>query len=306
MQASNGVALHTPVLLLVFNRPDTTRAVMESVRAQQPTRLYVAADGPREGVRSDINDCAQAREMAMNVDWKCEVRSLLRDNNLGSGRGIVEAIDWFLASEPEGIILEDDCVASGSFYRFCSELLEQYREESRVMHVSGSNFQYGRRRGRASYYFSRYVHGWGWATWRRAWQKFDFGQIPEEERSHVWDAAWAASVERCRGVGVIPNVNLVTNIGFGPQATHTRTRERFAFLAAGEIGFPLVHPASISVDAAADRLTYYANFRNIPSLHLMPLYEVMDFVLLIPARVRKLAALVMRTLRLSGRSEPHA
>lgn len=287
MQASNGDALHTPILLLVFNRPDTTRAVMESIRAQRPTRLYVAADGPREGVATDLRDCAEARDVATDVDWDCRVQTLLREENRGAGRGIVEAIDWFLEREPQGIILEDDCVASGSFYRFCSELLEHYREEPQVMHISGSNFQYGRKRGRTSYYFSKYVHGWGWATWRQAWRRFDFGLIPEHERSHVWDAAWAASVQQDGGVGVIPNVNLVTNIGVGPTATHTRTRERFAFLPAKEMQFPLLHPASISVDQAADRLTYYANFRNIPSLRLMWLYQATDFVRLIPSRLRK-------------------
>jgi hypothetical protein len=300
MLASGAIFSGTPILLLVFNRPEGTRAVMESIRTQQPPVLYVAADGPRMGIAGDIRDCAAARELATNVDWKCTVKTLLRDENHGAGRGVVEAIDWFFDAEPEGIILEDDCVASGSFYRFCGELLQHYRNESRVMHISGSNFQYGRRRGRASYYFSRYMHGWGWATWSRAWRNFDFGLIPEGDRSHVWDAAWAASVQRNNGVGVIPNVNLVTNIGVGPDATHTRTPARFAFLPARELEFPLVHPVGIKVDGSADSLTYYANFRNIPSLRLLWLYRALDFVKLIPARLQKAAAWIRRRRRAAG------
>ncbi|HSR31155.1 MAG TPA: hypothetical protein VLY63_11375, partial [Anaerolineae bacterium] len=289
-----------PVLLLIFNRPDLTRVVFESIRSAAPPALYVAGDGPRAGRAGETEKCEQARSIATAVDWDCRVETLFRDDNLGAGQGVVAALDWFFENEEAGIVLEDDCVPGPSFYRFCRELLSYYEAEARVMHVSGNNFQYGRKRGRASYYFSKYTHSWGWATWRRAWRCFDFGLIPEGERHHVWDAAWQLSVERTGGLAVLPNANLVTNIGFGPEATHTLTTERFAHLPAEEIQFPLRHPASMVVDRKADALTYYANFRNIRDLRMLRFYQIVDFCRLLPSRTRKLA-LKARALR-QGRS----
>jgi hypothetical protein len=286
MPISDG--LTTPILLVVFNRPETTKTVVESIRAVRPADLYVVADGPRPDVEGESLRCNAARQVATNIDWDCRVHKLFRDRNLGSGLGVASAIDWFFENVQDGIVLEDDCVPSRSFFRFCEELLGYYRDNPRVMHISGNNFQYGRRRGTASYYFSRYTHTWGWASWRRAWQHYDFDLIPESDRSHVWDAQWLLSVEKQRGMAVLPNVNLVTNIGFGPAATHTKTIERYALLPAEEMEFPLRHPKELSIDRAADTLTQYANFRNIRNLRLIWVYQVIDFIALVPSRVGKL------------------
>lgn len=269
---------HTPILLMVFNRPETTRAVFECIRSMRPTELYIAADGPRAGVEGEASRCNEVRRLAMTTDWECRIHTLFREEHLGSGRGVVSAIDWFFENVSEGIILEDDCVPSMSFFSFCEELLDYYRDDPRVMHISGNNFQYGRRRGQASYYFSKYTHNWGWATWKRAWKFYDFELLPAADRKHKWAAQWLLSVEKHNGLAVLPNINLVTNIGFGPSATHTFTRERYAFLPAMEMNFPLTHPPSMSADGAADRLTYYANFRNIPSLRLIWAYRLWDSV----------------------------
>jgi hypothetical protein len=280
--------LGTPVLFLIFNRPSLTKAVFEKIRSVRPTALYVAGDGPREHVHDDLENCELAQRAATAADWECDLRTRFQDHNLGPGPGVSTAISWFFEHVEEGIILEDDCVPSVSFFRFCEELLGHFRYEPSVMHVSGHNYQYGRRRGQASYYFSQYTHVGGWATWRRAWRHYDVQLVPANERAEIWDAAWMLSVERSKGVAVIPNANLVSNTGFGPDATHTRTTGRWAYLAAEELQFPLHHPAEISVNRRADTLTYYANFRNIPDLRLIWLYQALDFIRLLRPRLGKL------------------
>jgi len=282
--------LQTPILFLVFNRPATSRVVFESIRSMRPAELYVAADGPRPGVAADHEKCEETRRIATAIDWDCKLQTLLREQNVGIGRGVASAITWFFEKVPEGIVIEDDCVPSASFFRFCEELLHYYRDQPRVMHISGNNFQYGRTRGKASYYYSQYTHCWGCLFWARAWACFDQTLLRPNARSYVWDGEWLLAVRERGGVAVLPNVNLVQNIGFGADATHTRKIERYAALPAEEIEFPLRHPARIAIDRRADTLTYYANFRRIPDLRLMWIYEAIDWVTLIPTRLRKLVA----------------
>jgi hypothetical protein len=266
-----------PVLLLIFNRPESTAAVMESLRTIKPPALYIAADGPRPHLIGEAEKCAEARRVALNVEWDCEVRTLFRDQNLGCGRAVSGGISWFFEHVNEGIVLEDDCVPSASFYPFCQQLLSLYRDEPRVMHISGNSHQYGRRRGAASYYFSEYANMWGWATWRRAWKAYDFGLRPAWELDDTWDTQWQLSIEKSHGLAIVPNVNLVQNIGFGSGATHTKSRERPASLGAAEMAFPLAHPASLAPDHAADVFTYYAHHRMVRHLRLIWLYRLMDW-----------------------------
>ena len=161
-----------PVLLIIFNRPDTTARVFEAIRAARPTELYIAADAPRENRSEDKRLCEEAKKITEKIDWPCEVHRLYQEKNLGCKRGPIASITWFFENVEAGIILEDDCVPHPSFFAFCSELLEKYADDKRIMHVSGNNFQFGKMRGDASYFFSEYTLSWGWATWRRAWQRF--------------------------------------------------------------------------------------------------------------------------------------
>lgn len=284
------VAFSTPILFLIFNRPATTQVVFESIRSMRPTALYVAADGPRRGVQADAPRCDEARRIASAVDWDCNLHTLFRNGNFGIGQGVAAAITWFFDHVSEGIVLEDDCLPSTSFYRFCEELLEYHRDQPRIMHISGNNFQYGKLRGEASYYYSQYTHCWGWASWRRAWQGFDLSLLRAGSHPFVWDGEWLLAVRNHKGVAALPNVNLVQNIGFGPDATHTTGLERYAYLPAEEIEFPLKHPKGITIDQGADTLTYYANFRRIRDMRLMPVYQIWDWLRLVPVRARKVLA----------------
>jgi hypothetical protein len=283
--------LATPVLLLIFNRPDTTRAVLAAIRQARPARLYVAADGPRPGHPTDAATCAAARAVVLEgIDWPCQVATQLRDHNLNCGLGPATAISWFFEHEPAGIILEDDCVPAPSFFGYCQELLAYYAHDARVMHIGGNNF--GREAGRplppgaASYHFSTQVNSWGWATWRRAWQLFDFeltgfektrqsgrlrhyygsalearyrlAKIAEVRQlpapAHIWDYQWHFAVAAHGGLCTVPAVNLVGNVGFGLGGTHTLdATDALANVPTAALPLPLRHPAGVHADRARDQ-----------------------------------------------------
>lgn len=277
--------LSTPVLFLIFNRPDTTQQVFNEIRKAKPKELFVAADGPREGNPTDERLCLEARNIIRQVDWECNVHTLFREKNHGCKVAISSAIDWFFSEVEEGIILEDDCVPDQSFFPFCQELLEYYRDDERIMMITGDNFQFGKKRTEYSYYFSRYFHIWGWATWRRAWRYYDrdmkiwpeiqrgnwlFDILKDKKvvkywenifnetyhgRINTWDYQWVFSCWIQNGLSIIPNNNLVMNIGFGDRSTHTKEDSRFSKMIIQEICFPIVHPPFIIRDDFSDTQT---------------------------------------------------
>src|SRR5260221_13687320 len=159
----------SPVLFILFNRPDTTAQVFDQIKTAQPKRLYIAADGPRLDFPDDELLCKQAREVIKGIDWDCEVKILFNNENIGCKLGVSAALNWFFSQEEEGIILEDDCLPANGFFKFCDTLLEKYRDDTRIRHITGCNLQFGKKWGNASYYFSNRTHVWGWASWRRVW-----------------------------------------------------------------------------------------------------------------------------------------
>lgn len=290
------VNFNTPILLLIFNRPEITLQVFNQIKAVKPQYLYVAADGPRPGRPDDIIACSQTREIINQVGWPCEVKTLFRNENLGCGLAVSSAINWFFEQVEEGIILEDDCLPDVSFFPFCSELLTKYKEDKDVYLISGMNRQNGIMRGNASYYFSNYTVTWGWASWRRAWSKYSFDMPDAEEQfsnrnldlafqsvnekkywrnkiinlqtekvKSTWDYQWRFAIWRNKGIGITPNVNLVINLGLRNSSTHTflkdSRREPSAVLA---VRFPLLHPPKI-VDRIADLYTYKNAFSHSPT-----------------------------------------
>jgi hypothetical protein len=277
----------SPVLFMVFNRPDTTQRVFEAIRAARPPRLYVAADGPRTAREGEAQRCETTRRIATAVDWPCELITLFRTENLGCKRAVGSAITWFFEHEPEGIVLEDDCLPDASFFAYCDALLERYRDDPRVMCISGDNFISDAWKPEESYYFSIYTHIWGWASWRRAWKSYDIEmsdwkasdprlllgrKLPAERQAQrhwksvfdrvaagkidTWDYQWNYACWKHDGVTCLPKVNLVSNIGFGADATHTVSPEsKHANLAVAAIALPLQHPKDVAATALADRWT---------------------------------------------------
>ncbi len=284
-QSTNPAQLNTPVALLIFNRPNTTDRVFEAVRQVAPKKLFVVADGPRPDRPDDAEKCKAARAIVERVDWPCELFTNFSDENLGCGLRPATGISWVFENVEQAIILEDDCLPDPAFFRFCEELLEKYRDDQRVMHVGGSNFLFGRAQIEDSYYFSRYPLCWGWATWRRAWRHFDFelrdwpslrqnkwldqflgdkraswhwsrlfDYVRERGQSHIWDYQWILSCWRRDGLCITPSVNLVSNVGYGKEATHTRRRSRFAEVPREAMSFPLRHPKTVARNVAADEI----------------------------------------------------
>lgn len=278
-------ALQTAVLFLVFNRPDTTARVFEAIRKAKPPRLYVVADGPRASREGEAKRVAQVREIATAVDWPCEIKTLFREENLGCKSSVSSGITWFFEHEMEGIILEDDCLPSQSFFGFCELLLQRYRNQDRIMSISGTQIHRAQSEG-PSYSFSNFAQIWGWATWRRAWAKYDqeleqwerfkadgYQKLPLNSWSaryvwtdkfdriragllDTWDYQWMFTCWMHGGKTILPRVNLVANIGISSQATHTkRMRSKWINPPRQEVHQPLVHPDVIEVDLHADRFT---------------------------------------------------
>ncbi len=181
--------IKTPVVVIIFKRTDTTEKVFEAIRLAKPPKLFVIADGPRADHPGEAEKCEAARAIIERVDWECEVLKNYSDTNLGCAKRVSSGLDWVFSNVEEAIILEDDCVPHLTFFPFCEELLEKYRYDTRIASISGQNVQFGRERTNYSYYFSRYNHCWGWATWRRAWQHFDFDMKlwPEIKKGHLLD-----------------------------------------------------------------------------------------------------------------------
>jgi hypothetical protein len=280
-----GSMLKSPVAFIIFNRPDTTHRVFEEIRKARPPVLLVVADGPRPDHPGDAEQCAKARAIVDQVDWDCEIRKNYSDNNLGCKRRVSSGLDWVFSEMEEVIILEDDCLPHPTFFQFCEELLQQYRDDDRIGHIGGVNFQFGRKRGPYSYYFSRYSHIWGWASWRRAWEGYDpnlalwpkfreekwlrhllddsslvgyWTNIYEKVYQHqidTWDYQWTFHCWTGNRLAIIPNVNLISNIGFDSNATHTAGQSEFKSMKTETMKFPLDHPASIMRDSAGDKYT---------------------------------------------------
>lgn len=243
---------NAPILFLVFNRPNVTAQVFKAIRAAKPEKLYLACDGPRSGNPSDVAKVAEVRRIVSGIDWPCETFTLFRDKNLGCGRGVSSAINWFFEHEVEGIILEDDCLPDPSFFNYCVWALNAYREDERVWHISGNNFLTPIR------YFKGQPVGfvtlpqvWGWATWRDRWEHYIFDanelsrqtgkccdawQLRPKSKQYkfknieslkqgfdTWDYQWQIVVLNNGGLVAVPSANLITNLGMGADATHTRS-----------------------------------------------------------------------------------
>ena len=280
---------NTPIAYIIFNRPRHTQQTFAVIRAQQPATLLIVADGPRPGHPTDAKNCAETRAIVEQIDWPCTVLRNYSDVNLGCKRRVSSGLDWVFEQVETAIVLEDDCIPHDDFFPYCDALLERYADDERVWVVTGNNFQHGKKRGEAAYYFSKFNHCWGWATWRRAWQHYRVDmpfwpdwqattdwqkKLPDPVERKIWsnlldrvkageidtwDYQWTACVWYYGGLTATPNVNLVTNIGFGPDATHTVSSGDQEGLPIYPLG-PLTHPKVVQQDRAADRLILNHNF----------------------------------------------
>ena len=278
--------MKTPVVLIIFRRPEKTQKLLNIIREIQPKQLFVIADAPRSHKLGEAEKCEKTRAIIETIDWDCQVYKNYSEQNLGSFKRIPTGLNWVFSQVEEAIILEDDCLPEKTFFPFCEELLEHYRHDQRVMTISGNNFQFGRQTTSDSYYFSRYSHSWGWATWRRAWQYFDMNMthwprvkeqqllnfILEDRRTRqywenifqgvfdnqivAWDYRWTFACWLQNALTILPSRNLVSNIGFDEDASHTTSKNHpFAYLPTYPMTFPLQHPPLMIRDGAADQFS---------------------------------------------------
>ena len=295
-----GALLKTPVALLIFNRPETTKKVFEAIRAARPSKLLVVADGPRFEMVGEKERCEAVRKIIETIDWDCELLKNYSDVNMGCRARVSSGLDWVFENVEEAIILEDDCLPDQSFFFYCRELLNFYKNDQRVMHIAGTNVQFGKNRVEYDYYFTRkYFHVWGWATWRRAWKHYDveMKDLPLLKKSpkldlafsnkkelkgrldqfdlvrkgeiDTWDYQWGYSCILRDGWAIIPNVNMVSNVGFGEDATHTHVEsDLFANMKRYEMHFPMKHPDYFLQNKSADNFTYKCRHSIITRLFL--------------------------------------
>lgn len=294
--------LNTPVAFIIFNRPDTAQRVFNEIRKAKPTQLLVIADGPRTSRPGEDEKCKQTRAIIKQVDWDCKVLTNFSDVNLGCKVRVSSGLDWVFNEVEEAIILEDDCLPDSTFFKYCQELLEFYREDERIMMISGDNHLFGKKIIGDSYYFSQNAYIWGWASWRRAWNKYDvtmkiWPQVRDDkglERifdnkalrkywTHIfeevyhgkidtWDYQWVFTCFLQKGLNVTPNRNLISNIGFGDGATHTLDDHAItANMAVEPMKFPLTHPQFLINDLEADKIVA----QDIWKVKLDPKYKRM-------------------------------
>lgn len=272
-----------PIVFIIFNRPDTTQQVFEEIRKIRPSKLYIIADGPRLHVSTDAERCAQCRQIIEMVDWPCEVTKDYSGSNLGCAVRVATGLDNAFKKFDKLIVLEDDCLPDPTFFPYCEELLNRYEHTPEVLHITGTNCSFGAYQGRESYYFSKYAHVWGWASWRRAWKHYDlkmrdWPEFSKEglstivqsrgerqffervcnglytaEKPHTWDFQLTFSVWNANGYSIIPKVNLISNIGFHAEATHTKKEDsHLSRIPVAPMVFPLIHPTKIERCCTAD------------------------------------------------------
>lgn len=270
MTLKNKFVLNAPVLYLVFNRLDVVKRTFPEIQKAKPKKLFIAADGPRN--RKEKGDTDVVRDYILkNIDWKCEVKTLFREKNLGCKYAVSSAIDWFFENVELGIILEDDCLASQSFFIFCQELLEKYKNDERIMQIGGTNVEV-KTKIPESYFFTSGFNAWGWATWKRAWKHYDVEMkkwakfriwkmfflmdshpliiklkswrlfnLTYKNKIDTWDYQWIFCCMINKALCIIPKANLITNLGFKETATHTHNYEKNEKeLPKSEINFPLI------------------------------------------------------------------
>jgi hypothetical protein len=302
----------TPVALFVFNRPDTTRRVFDAIANVRPAKLLLIGDGPRAAKLDEAEICRQVRDIVCQVDWPCEVFTNFAADNLGCRERVISGLNWVFSLVEEAIILEDDCLPEASFFPFCQALLDRYRGDDRVAYISGCNLVERYLKTNASYFFSRIGGIWGWATWRSEWQHYDrhlshwpelksekvlseifdepravaywtriFDAMYENRGPNTWDYQWLYTCLKNNSVVAVSCVNLVTNIGFGQNATHTTTEDARFMLPATPMEFPLRHPSSFVPLRSMDR-------RRVQDMLSAPLFHRLS------RRSRRIAARLFR------------
>lgn len=281
--------LEAALAYIIFNRPVHTQKSFAYLKHLKPRKLYVIADGPRNEVEKILTDAC--RSIIGQIDWECDLHTNYSDTNLGCKQRVSTGISWVFAQEEKAIFLEDDCIPGKSFVVFCNTMLDRYSNDENVMHIGANNFQFGKKAGDGDYYFSNYAHIWGWASWRRAWKHYN-ADIPEwpqlkqnraldkvfdgdsiqleywkntldkmyNKEIDTWDYQWLLAIWKTGGKCIIPEVNLVENIGFDEAATHTRQESKQVNILKAASLYSVNAPSNENIKHEADAKFFYRWF----------------------------------------------
>lgn len=275
-----------PILFITFNKIEETKKVFKSIQQEKPQKLYISSDGPRQTHPDDLLKVITIRNYILsNIDWPCKIRTLFFDKNLGCKYAVSSAISWFFLHEEMGIIIEDDCLVENDFFLYCSTLLDKYADDEKIYQINGTCFL-NQFNIDESYFFSKYSHIWGWATWRRAWQHYEinsfsfesdflkinfYSEIEKQYWHHTlkqyyenkidtWDYPWTFTILKNNGLCIYPKKNMVTNIGFGPNATHTKDINSPFSNMIIEKNEKIIHPKSIFINNQLDFAAFIAAY----------------------------------------------
>lgn len=284
--------MKTPVLVLIYNRPGYTKNLYKILKKVRPKKLYVAADGPKlDNIKDKIN-CEKTRNVFKDIHWKTKIFFKFNKKNKGLKKSVSESINWFFSKEKYGIILEDDCIPSSYFFQFCENLLIKYKNNKKIFCISGSNHSYQDQKTKESYYFSKYPHCWGWATWRRSWEKnnlrINFWPKYKKSKSWInfhktdlekkywrkifdkthsnfydsWAYPWTLSVWKNNGLTIIPSKNLIKNVGFGKNSTNSFFRKKTDIKNIQRMNKKIIHPKSFKIDNVKDNFVFENHYRG--------------------------------------------
>lgn len=279
-----------PILILVYNRPDTFKKLIYCLKKIQPKKIYIRGDGPVNA--DDVIKINAVKKTILRINWNCKILTNFNKINIGCRGSVSSGIDWFFSTEKMGVILEDDCLPNTSFFKFCEILLKRFRYNKKIYTISGSNFQ-NKITTDNDYYFTKYPHCWGWATWARAWKSYDqnlsfwtkwkktdkwkkyikltiekkywekiFNNVLKK-KIDSWAYVWTASVWYKNGVAIVPKTSLINNIGFDDRATHTQNSQTKSISNLKNLKFPLKHPKRIKIDIRADNYTFFNHFKGV-------------------------------------------
>lgn len=291
-----------PVLLLTWKREKEIKLILNILKKINAINIYINSDGCEfsESKSKQKDKIIQTRNSILkNIDWECKVHLKFNNKNLGCKQSVISGINWLFENEESGIILEEDCIPNESFFHFCAALLAKYENNKDIGCITGVNFQNGQKVSNSSYYFSKYNHCWGWATWKKSWDLFDADMsfwpimqnqknwsidplMRKEERKYwvdifessyqnyfdSWAYPWLASLWYRNKLTITPEYNLVSNVGFDGLATHTKNR--FS-ISANKKTFAIekiIHNSSIKRNAEADRYTFKNHFYETSNLNL--------------------------------------
>jgi len=274
--------MKTSVVLIIYKRYQNLLAITDVLRKVKPAKIFIIADGPKNKTEKLLTDKTR-KNLELLLDWPCMILKNYSKNNLGLKERFSSGISWVFEQTDRAIFLEDDCIPDPTFFRYCDELLEKYQNDNRVMTISGNNFQFGKNTVPSSYYFSRYPHVWGWATWKRVWDHYDSNITTWPEQSNTswlrgvtggliiskfwkyifnrlfegkintWDYQLTYASFKNNGLNIIPSVNLVTNVGYGADSTNIKTKNKTISVPTTPMQFPLIYPKDFAINDTADQ-----------------------------------------------------